>query len=330
MEDTQTVDTAVATEDKPFDFAAWKAERNAKEAAARSANPPAAETPGKPAEAKPPTSKEEPADEPLDESPRLSRSQRRELNQLRQKLGEAEGRAKMLQELVDRGLTPKQATEKVDGETKPESITQAGKPVRAGFKTDEEFFEALTDWKYDQRFSKDAAEANAKREADTFISRVDATRDKYNEDVKDYPDWEEAQEAMAAIPLPEDKEAQVALLELFGTSDNRAAISYHYAKHPEEFKKLTAMSIPDMKAAFYRTEGRVEKIIEKKAEEKVEKPAVKTTSERDAKKAKPTETVGARAGTPAAADEISPVLSDGVTLNPAWKAAQAAKHGYRP
>ena len=56
--------------------------------------------------------------------------------------------------------------------------------------------------------------------------------------------------------------------------------------------------------------------------------ATPTAAERDARKAKPSEAVAARGGS-APAQEISPVLGDGRTLNPMWKERANMREGRR-
>jgi len=80
---------------------------------------------------------------------------------------------------------------------------------------------------------------------------------------------------------------------------------------------------------FRRLEGRVEKLHSAAAATTpAAKKAAETEAERDAKKAKPSEADAPKGGS-APAVEISPTLSDGRTMNPAWKERENARAAAR-
>lgn len=301
---------------------------NEREQATREGKPiepkPVAAVEPKPADAKPEDAK--PADDRTDDehehAGRVSRSTRRLLRQL----GEAEGRAKVLEELVKAGK----------GESaKAAVVEEDSEPKIADFKTYEDYTKALSTWAA-RGETKKAVNENEQLEA--MREQFRAMDAKAAEDKKLLPDFDQvAQEAIEDGPefVPDEHPT---LMGLLATSDMKAFVLYHLAKHPAEFEKMLALSKTpgEQIRAFARLEGRCEKLYGKepteksdeKAEKKIEEKKEPTVVERDAKKARPSEAVAARGGS-APANQVSPVLGDGRTLNPAWKERANEREGRR-
>lgn len=313
---------------KPFNAAEFMAKRNgapvpAKPEPAAQAKAEESPKPGQPA-----------ADKDEDEShgDRLPRSARREMNRLREEAAEARGRLAMLQELQAQGFTRAEAKAAV--EAKPANV----EPTRDQFASDAEFIQASA--KFEAH--KALKEANAKQTADAemqeLLKTANANTAKYEADAANFEDWEDAQEAMAAISL--DGANTEMLVGLFAESDQRAGVSYYWAKHPDEFREFLKMSPKAQIRTFHRLEERVEQLYSKKAAADAgaaqappkpsakdrttpEKPAqgAQTAADRDVRKPRPSTEVAARGGT--APPEEPPIGS------PAWMArrnqAQYAK-----
>lgn len=300
---------AAATEPK-FDFAAWKAEQDAGTAKVAEA---AKVADAKQADA---ADKDDDDEGDGDHTPKLPRSVRREINKLRAELGETKGRLSMLQELQAAGFTKAEAKQEV-------ARIESTEPTREQFQSDAEYIKALTKFETGKAQQASDARQSANAEMQELLKTANANTAKYEADAAKFPDWEEAQEAMAGISL--DGANTEMLVGLFAESDQRAGVSYYWAKHPDEFKEFLKMSGRQQIRTFHRLEERVETLYSKKVEEKPAKP---TAAELDAKKARPTAAVAVKGGQ-ATEPVPSMLLADGRTLNPAWKNAQNEAAGLR-
>lgn len=136
----------------------------------------------------------------------------------------AEQRAQLLeQELA--GLKAKAA---------PEPAPDAGKPQRDKFANDEAFWEAMTDWRVDQKLVKkaleDAAAAAAARQAEilqTASGRIARA-------LELVPDYREVTESVDAIVPP-------AVAGYMQKSEMFAELGYHLAKNPDLLAKLAKL-----------------------------------------------------------------------------------------
>lgn len=113
-------------------------------------------------------------------------------------------------------------------------IEQANKPVRESYASDDEFIEALGDWKADQaiiRREQQQQEARLKAESEAidtaFAARVDKT-------VKDIPDFAEVVGA-ANVQIPDF------LVMAIKESEQGPLLTYYLAQHQEEARKIAAM-----------------------------------------------------------------------------------------
>ena len=315
MSETANVTTPAAQE-APFDYAAWKAGQQTETKA------PDGETKQPPAETKAPvddnTKAAEPETDHDEDEVRLPRSIRRELNKLRRENGELAGRLAMVQELQAAGMSKKEATAAVD------AAAPAGEPQREQYASDAEYIKALAKHEAKQLLAEQDAERAQAAQAADFMGGIDKATTKFHADVKDrFPDFAEVLEAASAKDDidPAKHETFIALI---AQSDERAAVLYHLAKNPDERAAILAMTPAAQIKAFHRLEGRLER-----AAAKEETPAKPTATEVDAKKAKPSGAVAAKGGTTAPAS--TPMLIPGTnSINPAWKAEQAAKAGWRP
>jgi hypothetical protein len=131
------------------------------------------------------------------------------------------------------------------------AIPATGKPKAEDFKTEEEFLEALTDWKVDQRLAareeqvaKTTSEAQEKETVNTVYQELDEKIDKGR---SKYNDFDE-------VVLAEDLNISDAMVEAIAFSDSAEDVLYYLGKHPDESEAIAKM--PPIMAA--RELGKVE------------------------------------------------------------------------
>lgn len=312
----------VATDSKPaFDSAAYILEQNEKETARRTGVPYVAKV----AVAAPAVAATEPA------AAKPNRQDRRALNNAQQALGAEKARREIaeaeLATLKKGGAAPAAAA----------AVDEDPEPRRQSFTTDAEYTRAVGAWdrrKEARDTAATAAETTANQGAlQALQAEILAADTKAVEDQKLIPDWDAVKAAAAeSEDQPEFTPAEHPyLMRMIATSDVKAFVLHHLAVHPEDMEKLLD-STSDLVAQtnlFRRLEGRVEKLHSSAAAAKpAEKKPAETEAERDAKKAKPSEADAPKGGS-APAVELSPVLADGKTMNPAWKERENSRAAAR-
>lgn len=126
---------------------------------------------------------------------------------------------------------------KAGGEkTPPEEKTVNKRPVQADFKTMDEYFEALSDWKF--KTNQEKASATAQNAEDT--RRMQEKFDAYNERIEvfkrdGHADWSKVVGA-ATFHVP--KAAQLAIIEM----ENGPEVAYYLAQHEDDAAELLRMS----------------------------------------------------------------------------------------
>jgi hypothetical protein len=316
-------ETAAVTPPKPaFDQAAFIRTENEKEAARR------AGVAYVPKVAEPAAAAAEP--------PKPNRADRRALNHAQQELGAEKAR----REIAEAELAKLKAAASTTAPAAA-AVEEDPEPQRRAFTTDAEYTRAVSAWdrrKEAKETAAQGAEAAANQKAlEALQAEIIAADTKAVEDQKLIPDWDEVKKAAEeSEDQPEFTPAEHPyLMRMIATSDVKAFVLHHLALHPEEMQKLLAESsdLVAQTSRFRRLEGRVEKLHSSAAKADDKKPApaaaaVETEAERDAKKAKPSE-AGAPTGGSAPAMELSPVLADGKTMNPAWKERENARAAAR-
>ena len=285
----------------PFDAKAFLEQRNAAEIAQRGGKPipkPAEEQkpaekpvaaalekpeehakPGEP-EAKPPAAEAgKPAEADDDQAPqhRMSRSERRAMNRLREELG-AERARREIAEREAAELRGKRPASSVDALAKPATATSDElEPKESDFTTEGEYLRAVARYEGRQTAKAELAkrettEADAAKQQ-RFFEYVQAMDAKAVEDRKLFPDWEEKieeahendEELTWFEPNARDEQGNVhnehAVFDgLIKTSDQRTAILYYFTEHPKEFQKILALSSNpgEQIRRFAQLEGKVE------------------------------------------------------------------------
>lgn len=270
--------------------------------------------------------KAEPEEKP--ERHGLTRSQVRAERQRAEALGEERGRRLALEEMLAKNTqTPAKA---VSTEEDPE-------PKREGYATEPEYYRALGRWDARQETNKAVTKITDKQDEEATKQRLmeayQAADAKVITDKDErFPDWSDVakQAAMDAEKrIEESEDGKDSLViggietknfnQMFHLSKQKAALMYHFAKHPDilgEFLEMEDGSI-DQILAFKELEGELKVLYPKKQKQEA-KPESESAAERDAKKHRPSNADAPKGGS-VPATTISPVLPDG-TLNPAWKA----------
>lgn len=286
---------------KPFDAKQYIADANAREVARNNPSLPRVPQPEVRTEA-------EPA-----ETLQAARQVRRAQNRLREALGEERGRRLALEEVLKNGA-PAPAVS---------PVVEDPEPQRPQFKTDAEYNRALGRWDARQEANKvigKVTEEQTQAEQDQEWNALLAANDrKMQEDIKLIPDWEdlveEAKENASLLSFPQDGQIE----RLVNASEYKAFLLAYFVKNPKELQALKELPQgPVVIRNFGRLEAKVEKLY---TTEQIKKQEPETAAERDAKKHRPSAADAPRGGS-APVTTISPVLADGKTLNPAWKAQQ--------
>jgi hypothetical protein len=143
------------------------------------------------------------------------------------------------------------------GQQPAQAPAAVGKPARDAFQTDEDYQEALIDWKVDQRTAQREQVSTRQQAVSRFVVQQQTA-------ASEYPDWDEVMED--ALQLPASPAVEEAIL----YSDIGPDLQYHLAKNPQEAMRLN--SLPPILAA--RQIGIIEaRIAAEKAARKAAPPA---------------------------------------------------------
>jgi hypothetical protein len=115
--------------------------------------------------------------------------------------------------------------EQLAGGKPVEAPKPQGKPTADQFESHEEWIEALTDWKTDQKIQAREAEKAKTDAVNSWEAKKEAAREKYE-------DLDEVLDSANASPV-----VLQALLE----AETGVDLAYHLATHPKELKEINAM-----------------------------------------------------------------------------------------
>lgn len=214
----------------PEDFRAYVKWRETGELPAKDEAPPAAAAPEEPQAKTEPQSGAEEDQQPEDEEepepgkPGRGGSRQRKIDRLTRELELTKAQLE--------ALRPKPA--QAEPQKSPEP---PGKPKLENYKTLEEYQEALTDWKLDQREA-----AKAARSAEEAVQTAWSSSEKTARAA--HADYDEVVRSVKAPEGPGVLAARQAMLD----DDQGAEILYHLATHPEELDAIAAM--PPVKAVM--------------------------------------------------------------------------------
>ena len=211
-----------------------------------------------------------------------------------------------------------------------EQVSEDPEPQRKDFSTDAEYNRAVGRWDSRQETAKALAvkekEATAKSDSEKWFEHVREMDLKASEDIKLIEDWKEvAKEAEklsdedASLRFPASERKHDTFRALLAQSDVRAFMAHHYAKNPDDLRKILAMTPTQQINAFNRLEGKVEVMYTSKQKQEVvqasdkgkleskertlhpaevDKTTGRNASQRDAEKPRPASDVSARGGSP--------------------------------
>jgi len=114
-------------------------------------------------------------------------------------------------------------------------VKEEPRPDRSKFANDEEYIEAVAEWKADQRLAKreqEQAEARAKAEREQLVKGWQAAQQRARAEIEDYDEVIKASD----VNLP--GHLHQAILE----SEVGPHLAYYFAKHPDEARRFAAMS----------------------------------------------------------------------------------------
>lgn len=133
-----------------------------------------------------------------------------------------------------------------------QAVEATNKPKPENFDSHEEYTEALTDWKLDQREQAKTQKEKEDKFKEEFSKRQQTFQKRYNEFNEKTPDFEEAMESVSDIMLP------MAQQDAIVSSEHAPAIMYELAKDRKNLERIAAL---DTLAAI-REIGKIEAKIE--------------------------------------------------------------------
>lgn len=115
-------------------------------------------------------------------------------------------------------------------------LEQSGKPLSAQFDSHEEYIEALTDWKVEQK----EVQREAKKKETEIKTSVESQRQKYFERAKEFAKTQsDYQEVVADV---DDIPMSLAVQQLLLESDNGPELAYQLAQDRDEYKRICSLS----------------------------------------------------------------------------------------
>lgn len=151
-------------------------------------------------------------------------------------------------------------------EARPEPIQDTPRPQRSAFGTQEEYEDAIGEWKADQKIAqreRQAAEARAKAEQEALATAWAKRQKQAMAEIEDYSEVIGKSE----IALP--GHLHQAILE----SDIGPHLAYYFAKHPDEAKRFAAMT----PTTSLRQLGKLEDQLAQVEPDEPKKPAVEVS-----------------------------------------------------
>jgi hypothetical protein len=121
-------------------------------------------------------------------------------------------------------------------EEKQESPVNEGRPKADNFDTQEEYIDALTDWKLDQKFKSEQEKTQKSEKEKVEMERASNWQAKMEAFTENTPDFEDAMEEISDVPV--SPALQEAILE----SDIGPEILYALGKDPDEALRISKLS----------------------------------------------------------------------------------------
>jgi len=196
--------------------------------------------------------KEEEEEKPDPKKEEEARAERKKHNQQKawERLIEEKARLKAENDLYRSQLERQQAQQ------------PSGRPARDKYESDEDYVDALTTWKVDQKLGNVKEElaksqGSNKVQAD-WVGKITKARE-------EYPDYDTVLEDVSDVPVAPE------LADVLMSSENGADVTYYLAKHTDEMGKLNGMD----KVSIARYIGRLEEKIDRERASKTKAPVSK-------------------------------------------------------
>lgn len=143
--------------------------------------------------------------------------------------------------------------------TKPEAKTDvkpdlSSKPKAESFNSHDEYVEALTDWKLEQKLTERDRKQKESKVKDDVESKINQHRARVAEFSKAKDDWDEITEA-----FNDTKNLTLTVQEAIVNSENGPAMIYELGKDPKELKRICGLSPIQAAMALGKIEARVTK-----------------------------------------------------------------------
>lgn len=167
-------------------------------------------------------------------------------------------------------------------EEAPKEQKAEGKPKAEQFDTHEDYVEALTEWKLDQREKEREAKAKESQTKTEHQKQVERFQKGVSEFKAKHADFDEVMDDVDDIPM------SLAMQSVFLESENGPELAYELAKNREEYERISKLG----PLAAAKEIGKLEAKLAKEAQVQSEEKEIKTT-----KAPKPIEPVGKAAGT---------------------------------
>lgn len=148
----------------------------------------------------------------------------------------------------------------------PASEKDSKEPKAEDFKTVGEYAEALAEYKVEKKFAEREAKAQQERQEQAARAAQDGLNKRIAATVKELPDYAEVI-AESELDLPPHMAVYIA------ESPIGPKLGYHFAKHPEDFDRINALSPIRAIAELGKLEDRLEKPAKAKEPEADDKPA---------------------------------------------------------
>ncbi len=211
-----------------------------------------------------------PADDVDDEDADLPERVRKQIGKKHRAMKEAEEFAREMRaereaerERADRA----EAALKAATDKSAPAAKDSKEPKAEDYKTVGEYAEALAEYKVEKKFAEREARATQERQEQAARAAQDALNKRIAATVKELPDYAEVI-ADSDIDIPPHMAVYIA------ESPIGPKLGYHFAKHPEDFDRINALSPIRAIAELGKLEDRLEKPAKAKEPEPDEKPAI--------------------------------------------------------
>lgn len=164
-------------------------------------------------------------DEEEEERPKKKGGFKRRIEKLNSKISQAEQEREYWKQEALKAKQPDRS------EAKPE-----GKPSPGDFETHDDYVEALTDWKLDQKLQAQSAKQKESQIKSEQQARIQTHLDRIQSFVKEHEDFEETMMEVDDVPI------SIAVQELILESENGPELMYELAKNRKEFEKICKLS----------------------------------------------------------------------------------------